>query len=133
MLCRLNGNTAARALRHPLTIAKRTCKMTLATLHPLREEIRWEDVYDKPKPGETEEEWRRRLPNIYSPCKRAGDVVDVPALMRDAAWFAAPYPYGHNNIEEAVMKEAPLHDIHWSPAKVLSRSDDLEEEDEDEL
>ncbi|MES1920193.1 hypothetical protein MHBO_001890 [Bonamia ostreae] len=70
-------------------------------------------VYDPPLEGETEEEWRRRVPNIYSPCKRYSDVVDIPFLDRSLYLLMEPAPHGHNFKEQPVIKMSPEYQIGW--------------------
>lgn len=65
-----------------------------------------EDCFPPAKEGETLEEYCRRVPNIWSPCSKATDVVDIP-VFNTLEWALGPNPPEIGMLEEALVKIPP--------------------------
>lgn len=74
-----------------------------------------DDVFPVALPGETLEEYCRRVPNIWSPCSRATDVVDVRAM--HTIEFAADIQLEDHQFSERPLLKIPPLDSDWHEAQ----------------
>jgi len=65
-----------------------------------------EDTFPVALEGETLEEYCRRVPNIWSPCSSASDVVDINVYF-DCAWAQDNGPTTMGMLEEPLIKIPP--------------------------
>lgn len=73
-----------------------------------------DDVFPPALPGETLEEYCRRVPNIWSPCSRTTDVVDVRVSI-SLEWANDVQQEDHQFHERPLVKIPPL-DSDWHDA-----------------
>lgn len=73
-----------------------------------------DDVFPPGLPGETLEEYCRRVPNIWSPCSRSTDVVDV-RISISLEWAQDVQQEDHQFTERPLIKIPPL-DSDWHDA-----------------
>jgi len=76
-----------------------------------------DDVFPPGLPGESLEEYCRRVPNIWSPCSRSTDVVDV-RVSSTLEFALDPQPEDHQFSERPVLKIPPL-DSDWHDANEI--------------
>jgi len=76
-----------------------------------------DDCFPPALEGESLEEYCRRVPNIWSPCSRSTDVVDV-RVSTTLEWALDPQPDDHQFSERPVLKIPPL-DSDWHDANEI--------------